>query len=77
MPAMQTRLPARKVYGSTAAAALATLVLGLIRQMTEIDLSPEIEGALMTLIVFAAGYLTPPAMIDPVVVAPAQPEEAP
>ncbi|MBA85528.1 hypothetical protein ACSSNL_08485 [Thalassobius sp. S69A] len=70
MPKMQTAQPARKVYGSTAAAAFASVLILLVERMSAAPLPDGLDTAIMTLVVFAAGYFIPPAAIDQVIETP-------
>jgi hypothetical protein len=52
--------PAPKVVAATAAAAAATCIVVLISVVTGGQVPVGVEGALATLLAFAAGYITPP-----------------
>lgn len=67
MARMLTQHPARKVYASTLGAAFATLLIYGIEKLTGGTLPGNVQGALITITVFGAGYLTPPALHDQVV----------
>jgi len=52
--------PAPKVVAATAAAAAATCIVVLISVLTGGQVPVGVEGAIATLLAFAAGYMTPP-----------------
>lgn len=65
---MQTSLPARKVTAATAGAALAELGVGLLQMMwPDLAMPPTVQSSLTVLLVFLAGYITPPAQRDQIV----------
>ncbi|MEM1150198.1 MAG: hypothetical protein AAF683_02840 [Pseudomonadota bacterium] len=66
MNRMATNTPARKVVGSSLAAALTIILIYVIEAAAGIDIPNYVEGAVLTVMVFVTGYLTPPAAIDTV-----------
>lgn len=52
--------PVPKVAAAGAAGAAATVLVLLVQAWTGSSLPPGVEGAIATLLAFAAGYLTPP-----------------
>jgi hypothetical protein len=70
MARMQSAMPARKVTAATLAAALATILVWVLNSFVlsaAQQISPEVAGAITTLLVALAGYFTPPAAQDQVV----------
>lgn len=53
--------PVPKVVAATAAAAAATIIVVIIGMITGTDVPAGVEGAVATLLAFAAGYLAPRA----------------
>jgi len=65
MNRMISSRPTAKVIGSTIAAALTTVVIAVIKAIwPDLVISAELQGAITTILTFAAGYLTPPADAD-------------
>ncbi|MEO9528884.1 hypothetical protein [Roseibium sp.] len=65
---MNTLMPARKVNAAAIGGALAVLVIWGIRSAwPELDIPQPVEAAITALIVFAAGYITPPSPADEIV----------
>lgn len=56
----QSKVPDAKVTAATAAGALATVVVIIVSAVTGADVPVGLEGALVTLFAFGAGYMTPP-----------------
>lgn len=70
MARMQSAKPARKVTAATLAAALATILVWVLNTFVlsaAQQISPEVAGAITTVLVALAGYFTPPAAEDQVV----------
>lgn len=53
-------MPQGKVRKTTFAAALATLIIGIVHQTTDIRFTPTQVGALGTILVGIVGYVTQP-----------------
>lgn len=64
MPRMQTNTPARKVLGSTLAAALSVILIWVIESTAQVAIPEAVGAAILTVLVFITGYFTPPAAID-------------
>lgn len=56
---MPDRTPVPKVAAATVAAALATVVVIVVKTLTGADVPVGLEGALATIFAFVAGYLAP------------------
>lgn len=52
-------MPVRKVYAATLGAAGATIIVTLAQSIWSWDAPVGLEGAIATVLAFAAGYLTP------------------
>lgn len=67
---MTTPNPTRKVVASTVGAALTTILIYVIERYSgHADPIPQhVTGALQVVVVFAFGYLVPPAARDTIVV---------
>lgn len=75
---MKNKAPVRKVAASSLAAALTTLMvwgIGLVLPETVLPdgVPSEIQGALLTVVVFIVGYYTPPSETD--VIEPVNPDD--
>lgn len=69
---MQHASPARKVAGSTFAAAVTTLIIYILEAFVLVERLPDgipgpIQGAAMTIVIFLVGYYLPPASRDQIV----------
>ena len=60
MAKSKTALPVQKVTAVALAGAITTLVAWGLDEFAGKKITPPAEGALITVITFAAGYLTPP-----------------
>ena len=67
----RTNVPVNKVTVSTLAGALAAILVWLLRTYTSIDIPPEVQDALIVLLTFLAGWLTPPGAGEVVLASPA------
>lgn len=68
MPKMKTAQPARKVYASTTAGAVVTIITWALREWLGMEVSGEVSVAIATVVAFLAGYYTPPSPKDQVVI---------
>ncbi len=66
MPRMTSNIPARKVMAGSVGAAVGTIAIWLLTETTGLTLPPTVEAALLTVIVFAVGYVVPPSANDTV-----------
>ena len=64
MARMATQIPARKVVGSSLAAALSVLLIWLVETTIGIDIPQAVEAAILSILVFVTGYFTPPSHHD-------------
>ncbi|MCE8005935.1 hypothetical protein [Aestuariivita sp.] len=69
---MKNNIPTRKVAGGALAAALTSLLIWLLERVFLPGILPdgipaEIQGAILTVIVFLVGYYVPPAARDQIV----------
>ncbi|MEM7488677.1 MAG: hypothetical protein AAF390_06085 [Pseudomonadota bacterium] len=70
MAQMATAAPARKVMASSGAVAVATILVWIFETYVLEQPFPEaVKAAVLTICVFAVGYLVPPAPTDRVVTA--------
>lgn len=67
MTRMSTNIPARKVVAGSLAVAIATVAIWFFEVTTGIAVPDYVRSAIITISVFAVGYLTPPAAIDTIV----------
>lgn len=62
---MRRNMPSQKVMASSAAAAIATLLIWVLdTYVLEAPMPAPIQGALTTLVVLVMGYLAPPSRND-------------
>ncbi len=67
----RTSVPVNKVTVSALAGASIAVLVWLLRSYAKIDIPPEVQDALIVLLTFLAGWLTPPGAGEIVLASPA------
>ena len=67
----RTNVPVNKVTVSALAGASIAVLVWVLRTYTTIDIPPEVQDALIVLLTFLAGWLTPPGAGEVVLASPA------
>lgn len=57
MNEQESAAPTNKIMAATVGAAISTILVYIVEQAAAIDLPAGVEGAMVVLAVFAAGYL--------------------
>ncbi|MEO0401098.1 MAG: hypothetical protein AAF214_01855 [Pseudomonadota bacterium] len=65
---MATNRPTQKVVATSIAGALATILIWVMKTQLNIDPPEGVSAAIVTVISFAIGWLTPPSIHDQVAV---------
>ncbi len=64
MARMATQTPTRKVVSSSLSAPISILLIWVAETTIGIDIPQSVEAAILTILVFATGYFTPPSSFD-------------
>ena len=66
MAKMQSAAPARKVTAAALGAAVTTIIVWVLNEHAEAEITLAISGAITTVVAFFLGYLVPPSRRDQV-----------
>ena len=67
MARMSTNAPARKVVASSLSVAISTVAIWALEEGLQIAVPEYVRSAILTIVVFLAGYFTPPSDADTIV----------
>ena len=77
MPRMKTLAPAQKVVGASLGGALGVIALTIVENIfPALEITKELQLAVMTVTAFVVGYYVPPGRNDEVVFEPEQSVDA-